>query len=260
MKKHYRATLVCCCVFCALLATSCAGTAQFKYAAAPGSIPRYSILPGADAITVLPFLDQRSLRVLQTENAPATPEAPRDGSFALGWLPFLPCAWVNIATPEAENAGQLATLNRYWCQFPRELALAATDSLRKARLFPEVRYADSLDQATTPWIFQGVITNTDYRGERLTYGITYLLAPALWLIGFPDAISHNRLDLTFHILDRKTRKPIWTFQYHGTDYLIHWLYARIGEDASLYPLLMKRAMGAVAYDLNLKPPVFSGNL
>ncbi len=249
-----------CLAICALLAASCAGTAQFEYAAAPGAITAYSPLPGADAITVLPFLDQRSLRVLQPADTPAPPAPPRDGSFALGWIPFLPCAWVNIATPEAENAGQLATLNRYWCQFPRELALAATDSLRQSRLFPEVRYADSIDQATTPWLFQGVITNTDYRGERITYGLTYLIAPALWLVGFPDAVSHNRLDLTFHILDRSTRKPIWTFHYHGTDYLVHWLYARVGDDASLYPRLMKLAMSAVAYDLNLKPPVFFGNL
>ena len=257
--KSACATLTCL-ALAALLASSCAGTAQFEYAAAPGAIPRYSPLPGAEAITVLPFLDQRSLRILQADNATPVPASPRDGSFALGWIPLLPCAWVNIAAPEAEEAGQLATLNRYWCEFPRELALAATDSLRQSRLFPEVRYADTADQAKTQWLFQGVITNTDYRGERLTYGLTYLAAPALWLIGFPDAISHNRLDVTFHIIDRATRKPIWTFQYHGTDFLVHWLYARVGEDASLYPRLMKLAMSAAAYDLNLKPPVFFGNL
>ena len=35
-------------LFCALLATSCASTAQFDYDAAPGAIPAYAPLPGSE--------------------------------------------------------------------------------------------------------------------------------------------------------------------------------------------------------------------
>ena len=73
----------------------------------------------------------------------------------------------------------------------------------------------------------------------IKYCITYFLSPALWIIGFPSGRSVNELGVSFDLIERATGKVLWTYDYSGRDYLVHWLYARIGQDASMYaPFLL----------------------
>jgi len=58
----------------------------------------------------------------------------------------------------------------------------------------------------------------------------------------------------FELVDRASGKVLWTHEYRGSDYIVHWIYARIGKDVSLYPQLMKQAMNSALYDLSRKLP------
>jgi hypothetical protein len=232
-----------------LFAASCAGTARFDYAAAPGIMVQYEPLPGAPDVAVLPFTDMRNLQNLQPEGNVNQSSTADQGSFAIGWIPLMPCGWVSKSLPEAESGSGMATLNSYWCLFSRELAEAASASLEFSKLFAEIQECSNSKQATTKWLFNGSYHDTTYDGYRITYGLSYIGAPLLWLVGFPDAVSRNRLALHFELVERTTGKVVWTFDYTGQDYVIHWLYARVGADASLYPRLMKTAMNAAIHDL-----------
>ncbi|MCQ2396909.1 MAG: hypothetical protein MJ106_04345 [Lentisphaeria bacterium] len=255
MKKNNFAKLltqafVVCAIGCFCVA--CASTAKFDYAASEGMMLHMTLPQKLPPITVVPFRDIRVPRVMageEGEEASVMPLLMKRGSFATGWLPFMPYAWISRVKPEANDEGSLATLGSFWCQWDKELAEAAVKSLEASTFFQEVKSAESRENAETRYIFTGSIWSTEYQGERITYGVTYLLAPALWLIGFPDAVSHNKLGITFRIIDLQTGRPIWRYRFEGKDSTVHFLYARVGEDASRYAQLMKTAMNAVLFDL-----------
>lgn len=171
------------------------------------------------------------------------------GSFATGWIPFMPYAWISRAKPEVKDDGSLATLRSFWCQFDRELSSAAVESLKVSTFFQDVKTADSREAVQDRYIFTGNVWSTEYQGERITYGVTYLLAPVFWILGCPTAVSHNKLGVTFRIIDTQTDKAIWRYRFEGEDSTVHFLYARVGEDGARYPQLMKTAMNAALFDL-----------
>ena len=251
MTSNFRKTIfLAAAVLGMLFMASCASTASFDYASAPGIMMQYQPLPGAPDVAVLPFADMRNLQILQPAGNPNPVSTLDRGSFAMGWIPLVPCGWISKTLPEAEDSKAMATLSAYWCLFGRELAEAAASSLKFSRLFSDVQQYGNPVQAQSKWLFTGSYQDTTYNGYRITYGLTYLGAPILWLAGFPSAVSFNRLALHFELVERTTGRVVWEFDYNGEDYVVHWLYARTGEDASIYPRLMKTAMNAALHDLN----------
>lgn len=237
------------------LCVSCASTAKFDYAGSDGMMLSMTLRQKLPSISVVPFRDIRVPKLASGEEGGEASEKPllmKRGSFATGWLPFMPYAWICRAKPEANDEGSLATLRSFWCHWDKELAEAAAKSLEASTFFNEVKCAESREATETRYIFTGSIWSTEYQGERLTYGVTYLLAPALWLIGFPNAVSHNKLGITFRIIDRQSGKSIWRYRFEGEESIVHFLYARVGQDASLYAQLMKTAMNAALYDLKVQ--------
>ena len=228
----------------ALLLASCASTASFNYAILPGSVPRYSPLPSGTSIAVLPFTDMR----VRYQSVGEDDTAER-GSFAAGWVPLMPFGWVEKRFPEQEHGHRFATLNTYWCQFDRELAQASADSLEFCGLFSRVYRAENAAQTDADWLFRGSYVLTEYQGERLTYGVTYLLAPFLWTVGFPCAVSHCRMALNFEIIERASGRVLWRFAYNGGDRLVQWLYYNYGEDTQRFTKLTNYALGAAIFDL-----------
>ena len=236
--------------FCA----SCASTAKFDYAGAPGYMVHYQEERCLPPITVVPFRDLRPSRMMETQREDERTGAERpesSGSFAIGWVPLMPYAWVCRQLPEKKQES-MATLRNFWCDFERELAEAAVTSLQYSDFFQDVRFAEKPETAETRFLFTGTIHSTRYEGERLTYGLTYLGAPVLWLLGCPTAVSHNALCVSFRVIDRQEHKVLWKFRYEGDASRTHFLYARWGEDASMYALLMKQAMNAALHDLKLQ--------
>jgi len=227
-----------------LLLASCASTASFNYTILPGSVPRYSPLPSETSIAVLPFTDMRTR--YQTAG---TDDAAERGSFAAGWIPLMPYGWIEKRFPEQTHVHNFATLNTYWCQFDRELAQASAESLEFCGLFSRVYRADTAAQTDADWLFRGSYALTEYQGERLTYGVTYLLAPLLWTVGFPCAVSHCRMALNFEIIERSSGRILWKFAYDGGDHIVQWLYYNYGEDAQRFTKLTNYALGAAIFDL-----------
>lgn len=232
-----------------LFCVSCASTANFDYRNAPGRMLTFPDAPKQTTVTVVPFKDERLTGGLGELTQDNTLLKDR-GSFALGWLPLIPLAWVSKPCPENSSSRSCATLRSFWCQFDRELAEAAAASLEYSQLFREVVRSYGKEPPATDYIFRGTVTNTEYQGERITYGLTYLGAPMLWLIGFPTAVSHNTLSVKFELVETATGEVKWSLDYDGKDYIVHWLLARVGKDTSRYPILMKTAMNAALHDLH----------
>ncbi len=235
-----------------MLGASCATSAKFDYAQAESIMFKASGGTPLPPLTVVPFLDRRPPKTLGEEASDQLKrELTERGDYRLGWIPLLPYAWTSRQIPESPEV-HLATLRSFWCNFDRELAEAAVTSIRHSELFQDVFFAEKPEQATTRYLLQGTLLSSEYQGERLTYGLTYLFSPALWVCGFPMAVSHNSLSLVFRLIDREKKEVLWRFRFDGVNHHVQFLYGDVGEDASGYAILMKQAMNAVLYDLEQK--------
>lgn len=235
---------------CTLCLTGCLDVAVFDYPTAQGTTVRLQpIGTKKKTIAVLPFMDQRSVKYLETATIHATvqPEGYQ-GSFLLGLIPLFPFGYVDKEEPEKND--DFVSLGRYHFDVPNDLAQAACISLMKSNLFAEVTKVNNIEQANTDYFWRGSVSNTNYFGIKYTYCITYILSPVLWVIGFPYGSSHNELWVNFELVERKSGNVLWTYHFKGSDYIVHWIYARIGKDTIRYPELMKQAMNGALYELN----------
>ncbi len=235
----------------ALVFSGCTSVATFDYTQAQGTLAVFQEWgTGTKTITVLPFLDQRGTKYfdpMQAGQAAAHP-AGDHGSFFLGFLPLIPAGYVEKEEPE--NSEDFVSMGRYHFSVTQDLADAALASLRASNLFKNVQKANRIENVQTDYIWRGKVTNTYYSGSMYSYCITYFLSPVLWVLGAPYGTSENELWVKFELVSRATGKVVWNYDYRGRDYLVHWIYARIGKDTSMYPQLMKQAMNGALFELS----------
>ena len=232
----------------AVFLAGCTNVATFDYAAAPGAMVRLQNAGTATkTIAVMPFMDQRGARYAGTSYS-----AGDSGSLYWGFFPLMPFGYLHKEEPE--NGDDFVSLGRFHFNAQNDLADAALLSLKTSNLFAAVKRANNLAQADTDYIWRGAVTNTYYGGYMYSYCITYLLSHVLWIIGAPSGSSTNELWVKFELVERATGKVLWNYEYRGSDYIVHWIYARIGRDVSLYPQLMKQAMNSALVDLSQKLP------
>ena len=245
MKKMF---LVLASLTAALFLGACTSVATFDYTAAPGVMMKFRE-PGAakKSVAVMPFMDQRG-------TSAESPRAAGDhGSLYLGLIPLLPYGWVEKGEPE--NSVDFVSLGRFGFNPQNDLSAAAIASLKTSGLFSGVTKANTLAQAANAdYVWRGTVTSTFYRGRMFSYCISYFFSPVLWVVGFPSGSSTNELGVKFELVDRATGETVWQYEWLDSDYLNHWIYARIGKDVSLYPALMKRAMNSALNDLSQKMP------
>ncbi len=239
----------------ALIMTGCTSVATFNYANAPGTMVKFQEAgSGTKSIAVLPFMDQRGTKYFdpaQAGQAAAHP-AGDHGSFYLGFIPLLPSGYVEKEEPE--NSVDFVSLGRFHFDLQNDLANAAVMSLKASNLFASVTKANTLEQAQADYIWRGKVTNTYYSGNMFSYCITYFFSPVLWVLGAPSGVSDNEFWVNFELVERASGQVVWHYKYRGKDYIVHWIYARIGQDVSLYPQLMKQAMNGALYELSRKLP------
>ena len=238
----------------AIVLTGCTNVAIFDYSAAPGTMIKLQEAgAGTKTVAVTPLMDQRGTKYF-APNQHGQPDHPHgdSGSFYLGFLPLWPFGYVEKEEPESSE--DFVSLGRFQFNPKNDLTNATVLSLKNSNLFAEVVRANKLEQANTDYIWRGRVTNTYYNGHLYAYCITYFFSPALWIIGLPSGRSVNELGVSFDLVERSSGKVVWTYDYSGRDYIVHWLYARIGQDASLYAQLMKQAMNGALYDLAQKHP------
>ena len=240
-------------VVSALVLAGCTNVATFDYSAAPGTMMRFQEAGVATkSVAVLPVMDQRGARYLaQTHVAQ---EGDR-GSFYWGFLPFFPFGWVEKEEPE--NSNLFVTLGRFHFSPQNDLANAAYQSLVTSNLFARVTRANTLEQADADYIWRSRVTSTYYCGCMYSYCISYFFVAPLWIIGFPCGSSRNELCMTFELVERATGNVVWSYDYRGSDYIVHWIYARIGKDTSLYARLMKQAMNGALVSLSQRMPTLA---
>ena len=231
----------------ALMLGACTSVATFDYTAAPGAMMKFREAGAATkSVAVMPFMDQRG-------TAGTVRPAGDHGSLYLGLIPLLPYGWVEKGEPE--NSVDFVSLGRFGFNPQNDLAAAAIASLKTSGLFSSVKKANNLSQAAdADYIWRGAVTSTFYRGRMFSYCISYFFSPVLWVIGFPEGSSTNELGVKFELVDRASGEVVWRYDWLDSDYLNHWLYARIGKDVSMYPQLMKRAMNSALSDLSQNVP------
>lgn len=230
----------------ALVLSACTNIAKFDYNGAPGTLAKLRE-PGSatKSVAVMPFMDRRGL---------AADRAVGDhGSFFLGFLPLLPYGYVEKEQPE--NSEDFVSLGRFHFDVQNDLATAAATSLKSSGLFSSVTKANNAAQAANAdYIWRGSVSSTFYRGRMFTYTLTYFVSPLLWVVGLPSGSSTNELAVKFELVDRASGSVVWEYSYDKSDYLNHWIYARVGKDTSIYPRLMKEAMNGALLKLSQDMP------
>lgn len=238
----------------ALVLSACTNVAKFDYQAAPGTMVKLRE-PGAasKSVAVMPFMDQRDMgNIAPGQTAPAH-DVGDHGSFFLGFIPLMPFGYVEKMQPE--NSEDFVSLGRFHFDVQNDLSAAAMASLKSSGLFKNVTKANNAAQAANAdYIWRGSVTSTFYRGRMFSYGITYCFSHILWIVGVPYGSSTNELGVKFELVDRATGDVVWSFGYLASDYLNHWIYARVGKDVSIYPRLMKEAMNQALYKLSQDMP------
>ncbi len=225
---------------CGLLFAGCTNVAPFGYSEAQEPQASFG-MPEAKSVAVLPFLDGRTM------------EKSESGSFYWGLFPLMPYGY--LKKPFPERGEDFVSLGRFHFDPVEDLAAASVLGLKASKLFEQVSLARSTTQAgDAEFLWRGTLTDSTYSGALLTYGITYFAAPVLWAVGAPEGVSRNTLGVRFELISRATGKVVWSYDYLGTDSVVHWIYARVGKDTSLYPELMRRAMNQALADLSRKLP------
>ena len=240
----------------AFILNACTNIATFDYTAAPGTMARFREAGSATkSIAVMPFMDQRGTKYFDPAQASLAANRPAGdhGSLFLGFIPFMPFGYVEKEQPELSE--DFVSLERFHFDVQNDLAAAAFASLKSSNLFKDVKRANNAAQAAdADYIWRGSVTSTFYRGRIFSYCITYFFSPILWVVGVPSGSSTNELGVKFELVERASGNVVWEYKYLNSDYLNHWIYARVGKDVSLYPQLMKQAMNAALYDLSQKMP------
>lgn len=238
----------------ALVLSACTNVAKFDYQAAPGAMIKLRE-PGsaAKSVAVMPFMDQRGMGNFDPALAASAHDVGDHGSFFLGFIPLMPFGYVEKTQPE--NSEDFVSLGRFHFDVQNDLAAASIASLKNSGLFKNVTKANNAAQAAdADYIWRGSVTSTFYRGRMFTYGLTYFVSPVLWVVGIPSGSSTNELGVKFELVDRAGGDVVWSFDYLASDYLNHWIYARVGKDVSIYPRLMKEAMNQALYKLSQDMP------
>jgi len=236
--------LCCLAALSAALLAGCANTARFNYSAAPGSMVALMPLAGDPTVGVLPAEDLRDV-VTYPDNDNANENT---GSYYLGMIPLFPFGWRTMRHPDQSR--EFATLSQFDFQPAEDLAEAAALSLRASRLFAKVvRVRDGKNSGCT-YLWRTKLRDTHYRGYLVTYGITYIGAPVLWLIGFPDGLSCGDLGVDFELVERASGKVVWKQSHDLSDSIWHWMYARVGADADIYARMLKYALGKSMVNLS----------
>jgi hypothetical protein len=89
-----------------------------------------------------------------------------------------------------------------------------------------------------------------YRGRVLSYGVS-IAAPYLWLIGAPAGTSTNHLVFDLKLVNRKG-EIVWSYSVDREDYIVQWLYARMGRDCVMFSTEMQNGMNEAMRDLASK--------
>ena len=230
-------------ILCLALVTGCGTTGKFVYPAKMTTLFRVGEDRMTDKIVaVLPFDDYRS---------------DDNSSWYLMYLiPFSPFGWGDYERPDA--ASMFPSILTYDMTPTEDLGKATAVSLRQSRMFKDSFFTMGGEKDKADFIWHGQIKEMRYRGKMITYGLS-VYGPLLWTIGFPASTSENVLSIEFQ-LKNKHGKVLWEYATERSDWIVQWLYYRMGHDckafASIYQNVMNDALSDLANKMNKTPEMF----
>ena len=219
----------------------CTNVARFDYSSAQGGFVNAAPAGRSNKVlAVLPYGDMRA----------AYHSLPESGSFYWGLLPLMPFG--PVFKPEPEKSSDFISLGYYHFDPDNDLQRAAAMSFTQSGLFGKVVAVESLEEARSinaDYVWCGKVENTTYKGFMLTYCITYFLAPVLWTAGAPEGVSINELAVSGQLFDASGNLVFFN-RAEESEWLMHWIYARVGGDCRNYPVLMKKIMNKTIAEMS----------
>lgn len=234
-------------LFCAtvsvILLAGCGTTAKFVYPAQMSSLVQIDSSPASSRkLAVLPFDDYRS-----DENS---------CMFPLYLLPLMPFGWGTYDRPDAANF--YLSIASYDITPSEDLAKAAAVSFRHSNLFKDTFFTMGGEKDNADFVLRGRIKEMKYHGKMFTYGLS-VYGPIFWIIGAPAGMSENRLALELTLSD-KTGKVVWDWSMEKEDWVIQWIYYRMGYDCKMFTRMyqagMNDAVNSLAKKMRERPELF----
>ena len=221
----------------------CGTTGKFVYPARMTTLFRVgSDMTPEKTVAVLPFDDYRS---------------DDNSSWYLMYLiPLMPFGWVDYERPDA--ASMFPSILTYDMTPAEDLGKATSVSLRQSRMFKDAFFTMGGEKDKADFVWHGQIKEMRYRGKMITYGLS-VYGPLLWVVGFPASTSENVLSIEFQLKD-KNGKIVWEYSAERSDWIVQWLYYRMGHDckafAAMYQNVMNDALSNLANDMHKNPEKF----
>lgn len=223
--------------------SGCGTTAKFVYPAQMDNLAQISSSPVTEkSLAVLPFDDYRS-----DENS---------AMFGMYLIPLMPFGWGTYDRPDA--ATMFLSITAYDITPSEDLAKAAAVSFRHSNLFKDVFFTFGGEKNNADFILKGRLKVMRYRGKVFSYGLS-IEGPLLWFLGAPAGTSENQLALEL-ILCNKDGKVLWEWSMDKEDWMVQWLYARMGYDCKLFTTIyqdgMNDAVNSLAKKMREQPELF----
>ncbi len=223
--------------------TGCGTTAKFIYPAKMSSLIQYEKVPSNNKkVAIVPFDDYRGDR--------------NNVMFWMSGIPLVPFGWGTYERPDA--ARQYITIESYDVTPSEDLAKAAAVSFRHSNLFKDAYFTFGGEKDAADFVLSGKLKTMKYHGKRFSYCLPSI-GVIFWILGAPAGMSENHLVVDFTLTD-KSGKVLWQWTLDKEDWIVQWIYARMGHDCilftSLYQAGMNEALTNLAEKMREHPELF----
>lgn len=230
-------------VVCTLFLVGCGTTGKFVYPDQMSTLFSAASEPVLEkSVAVIPFDDYRS-----SEN---------NCWYPLYLIPLMPLSWGDYERPEA--ASMFLSIVKYDITPSEDLAKATAVSLRHSNIFKDAFFTMGGEKQNADYVLSGRIKMLKYKGKMFTYCLS-VYGPIFWIFGAPAGTSENRLILELK-LKNKQGKTLWDWAVDKEEWIVQWIYARMGHDckmfSKIYQEAMNDAMNNLAKRIRERPDLF----
>ena len=219
-------------VACMLLLVGCGTTGKFVYPDQMSTLFSAASEPVLEkSVAVIPFDDYRS-----SENSCLYP---------LYLIPLMPLSWGDYERPEA--ASMFLSIVKYDITPSEDLAKATAVSLRHSNIFKDAFFTMGGEKQNADYVLGGRIKMLKYQGKMFTYCLS-VYGPIFWILGAPAGTSENRLVLELQ-LKNKNGKVLWDWAIDKEEWIVQWIYARMGHDCKMFSKMYQEAMNEAMNNL-----------
>jgi len=130
----------------------------------------------------------------------------------LALIPIVPFGIEEYNRPEAGSEFG-ATQTSYQIRPPEDFSKALVTDLKASNMFEEVFYTERELPKDADLVIEGTINSTDFRGEVITYCLSFAAA-YLWFFGLPVGHSSNEIVLSLRLITAKDGNTVLERSYN----------------------------------------------